>query len=168
MDANKTLILLDVDGVLNPLRSMQKLVVDPSRAALVGQLSSLGVVVWATSWSAAHTYHLTHDLGLPFETAAIPFPPDLHIDPRNPAPTPKLHWVARWVNRTLSQEDAPDTAVIWIDDQLRENAGEWARNETRPTLLIKPDPATGLSEAHLAEAREFLLGLQYQDRIQPE
>jgi hypothetical protein len=159
MNAIKAVILLDVDGVLNPLVSMQKLVVDRSRAALIAQLSSLGAVVWATSWSVVHTHHLSQDLGLPADTAAIPFPPNLHVDPRNPAPTPKLHWVARWVNRNLSQEGAPATAVIWIDDQLNEDATEWARHEVRPTLLIRPDPATGLSEAHLAEVREFLLSL---------
>ncbi|MGY4856855.1 HAD domain-containing protein [Cryobacterium sp. AP23] len=156
MDSNSALILLDVDGVLNPQMVMQKLVIDPSRAALVEQLSRLGSITWATTWSAAHVYHLAQAIGLPGNMAAIAFPPNLHIDPHNPAPTPKLHWVSRWVNRNMSDELSPSTAVIWIDDQLQTDASDWAQTSPHPTLLVRPDPTIGLTAEHLTTVRKFL------------
>jgi hypothetical protein len=74
MDSNTALILLDVDGVLNPQVSSGTLTLDPARAALVTQLSVLGSIVWATSWSAADTYHLANNIGLAGDPAAIAFP----------------------------------------------------------------------------------------------
>ena len=159
MDSNTALILLDVDGVLNPDVSSGKLVLDPARAALVHQLSSLGSIVWATSWSAADTYHLANDLGLPGDPAAIAFPSAIQVDRRKPAPTPKLHWVDRWLSRTLIDDVESTTPVIWIEDRLREDAYAWARVAKRPTLLIKPDAEVGLTAEHVASIREFLSGL---------
>ena len=159
MDSNAALILLDVDGVLNPQVSSGKLTLDPARAALVHQLSSLGSIVWATSWSAADTYHLANDIGLTGDPAAIAFPSAIQVDRRKPAPTPKLHWVDRWLNRTLIDDVDSTTPVVWIEDRLREDAYAWARVAKRPTLLIKPDAEVGLTAEHVASIREFLNGL---------
>ena len=156
MDSNAALILLDVDGVLNPAIVDRKLVLDPARAALVQQLSSLGSIVWATSWSAADTYHLANDIGLPGDPAAIAFPSAIQVDRRKPAPTPKLHWVDRWLNRTLIDDVDSTTPVIWIEDRLREDAYAWAQAAKRPTLLIKPDAEVGLTAEHVAEIQQFL------------
>lgn len=160
MDSNPALILLDVDGVLNPQVVLQKLVLNPVHAALVAELSELGTVVWATTWSAAHMYQLTRDLGLPTNTNEIAFPPLLHIDPLNPEPTPKLHWVARWIDRTFFDEPCPTTAIVWIDDQLREDATAWAKEAPRPTLLVKPEPVRGLTGEHVAAVRDFVNDLE--------
>jgi len=159
MDSNAALILLDVDGVLNPAIVDRKLVLDPARAALVQQLSSLGSIVWATSWSAADTYHLANDIGLTGDPAAIAFPSAIQVDRRKPAPTPKLHWVDRWLNRTLIDDEDSTTPVVWIEDRLREDAFAWARAAKRPTLLIKPDAEVGLTAEHVDSVRDFLSGL---------
>ena len=159
MDSNTPLILLDVDGVLNPEIADRKLVLDPARAALVTQLANLGAIVWATSYSAADTYHLANDLSLPGDPAAIAFPSAIQVDRRKPAPTPKRHWVDRWLSRTLIDDVESTTPVIWIEDRLREDAYAWARVAKRPTLLIKPDAEVGLTAEHVASIREFLSGL---------
>lgn len=94
MTTRTILILLDVDGVLNPRVDNQRLVLDLPRAKLVRQLAELGSIAWATTWSPTHTFHLTKDLGIPSDTKGIAFPRNLHFDPSAPAPTAKLHWVA--------------------------------------------------------------------------
>ena len=155
MASRNILILLDVDGVLNPHLAQQRLVLEANRAALVQRLATLGCVVWATTWSPTHTFHLTRDLALPESTQGIAFPRDMHFDPRNPAPTPKLHWVTRW----LARQDAAPEAVIWIDDLLRQDAVDWAHAQTYPTLLVHPEPRAGLTHEHVEEIARFVAQL---------
>ena len=159
MTTRTVLILLDVDGVLNPRVVGQRLVLDAPRQELVRRLNELGSIVWATTWSPTHTFHLTRDLGLASDTEGIAFPRNLHADPSAPAPTAKLHWVARWLAR---QDPEPD-AVIWIDDILREDAVAWAAAEARPTLLVQPDMNVGLTEAQVEDARLFIESLEPTD-----
>ncbi len=153
------LILLDVDGVLNPRVVNQRLKLDPPRAELIRQLAELGSIVWATTWSPTHTFHLTKDLGLSAETEGIAFPRKLHADPSAPAPTAKLYWVDRW----LARQDPEPEAVIWIDDILRQDAVDWASAQTRPTLLVQPDRNKGLTEAQVEDARLFIGSLKPTD-----
>ena len=155
MTMRTVLILLDIDGVLNPRVVGQFLVLDAPRQELVRRLAELGSIVWATTWSPTHTFHLTRDLGLASDTEGIAFPRNLHADPSAPAPTAKLHWVARWLAR---QEPEPD-AVIWIDDILRQDAVAWAAAEARPTLLVQPDMNIGLTPAHIGDVKRFIAGL---------
>ncbi|SEN05797.1 hypothetical protein E3O25_00725 [Cryobacterium sp. TMT1-3] len=159
MTARNILILLDVDGVLNPRVIAQRLVLDPPRAHLVRQLGALGSIVWATTWSPTHTFHLTKYLELSSATEGIAFPHNLHFDPSAPAPTAKLHWVSRWLAR---QDPVPD-AVIWIDDILRQDARDWAIAQVRPTLLVQPDMTIGLTAQHVDEIRRFIAGLARTD-----
>ncbi|TFD45398.1 hypothetical protein E3T55_18890 [Cryobacterium frigoriphilum] len=155
MTPPRVLILLDVDGVLNPVAQHPRLVLSPARALLVQRLAALGDIVWATTWSPTHTFHLTRDLELPSATEGIAFPRDLHVDPRAPAPTPKLHWIARW----LARQDEPPTAVVWIDDLLRPDAVDWAAAQPYPTLLVHPEPRVGLAPEHLDAVTAFVAAL---------
>ncbi|WP_104081623.1 HAD domain-containing protein [Cryobacterium sp. Y11] len=159
MTTRTVLILLDVDGVLNPRVVNQRLMLDAPRALLVRQLAALGSIVWATTWSPTHTFHLTKDLGLSSHTAGIAFPRNLHADPSAPAPTAKLHWVARWLAR---QDPQPD-AVIWVDDILRQDAVDWATAQTWPTLLVQPDMNRGLTDAQVDDVRRFIESLEPTD-----
>lgn len=148
-------ILLDVDGVLNPTVQMDQLVITEHRAELVREFAALGELVWATTWSAAHTWRLAQSIGLDADPAAIAFPAQIHADGRNPAPTPKLHWVSRWIARNLT-EYPQQRPLVWIDDHLGPDAREWAATLARPILLISPSPATGLQGAHVEQVDEFL------------
>jgi hypothetical protein len=159
MTTRTVLILLDVDGVLNPRVVNQRLELDAPRQELVRRLATLGSIVWATTWSPTHTFHLTRDLGLASDTEGITFPRNLHADPSAPAPTAKLHWVDRWLAR---QDPQPD-AVIWIDDILRQDAVDWASAQTRPTLLMQPEMNRGLTAAHVEDVRLFIESLEPSD-----
>ncbi|MCU1405260.1 MAG: hypothetical protein JWQ43_1563 [Glaciihabitans sp.] len=159
MTSPNVIVLLDVDGVLNPRLVPGGMALDDTRAALIAELASCGDIVWATSYSAGVTFALGQGIGLPSSTRAIAFPSPIHHDRTVSAPTPKLHWVARWLERNVEEEEANSTAVVWIDDQLRQDAVEWAKAQQRPTLLLSPDPYFGLAAEHLEEVREFVRGL---------
>jgi hypothetical protein len=157
------LILLDVDGVLNPsVRSDRaagghRLELDPEREALVHRLAAVGTVVWATTWPPRLTSVLAGDLGLPSGTEAIVFDGGLPRDPRFPGQTGKLQPVAAWLE--AARERAPIDAVVWIDDNLREDAYDWAREQSTPFHLIRPESASGLTGDEVAGAESFLAAL---------
>lgn len=147
----RDLVLLDVDGVLNPRLAAGRLHVSPERAALVRELAELGRLVWATTYPSVLAHDLGESIGLAERADAIAFPAELDADPHRPAPTPKLHWVRRWLGRQHYDR------AVWIDDRLGADAAEWARAEAS-VHLVSPDPREGLLPSHLAEARAFLAG----------
>ncbi|MBF4461574.1 MULTISPECIES: HAD domain-containing protein [unclassified Rathayibacter] len=157
------LILLDVDGVLNPTvtsdRSLggHRLRLDPDRAELVRRLAALGTIVWATTWPPKLTSVLADDLGLPSGTEAIVFGGGLPHDPRFPGQTGKLQPVALWLEEAAERFSID--AVVWIDDNLREDADAWARERTIPFHLIRPEAIEGLTAEEVAGAEAFLLAL---------
>lgn len=154
------LILLDVDGVLNPTVTSDRsagghrLGLEPEREALVRRLAAIGTVVWATTWPPKLTSVLADDLGLPTGTEAIVFGGGLPRDPRFPGQTGKLQPVAAWLQE--ARERIPFDAVVWIDDNLREDAYVWAREQDVPFHLVRPDASTGLTSDEVAGAEEFL------------
>lgn len=154
------LILLDVDGVLNPsvtsdrAAGSHRLELDPDREALVRRLAAIGTIVWATTWPPKLTSVLAADLGLPDGTEAIVFGGGLPRDPRFPGQTGKLQPVAGWLDE--ARDRVRIDAVVWIDDNLREDAYAWAREQSTPFHLIRPDAAAGLTADEVSGAEEFL------------
>ncbi|NQX29647.1 hypothetical protein HQQ81_20060 [Microbacteriaceae bacterium VKM Ac-2854] len=159
------LILLDVDGVLNPhvvsdrRRHGHRLVLDPDRAELVRRLAAVGSIVWATTWPPRLTSVLASDLKLPTDTAAITFDGGLPRDPRFPGHTGKLQPVAMWLEAAAARGVAFD-AVVWIDDNLREDAFAWAAEQSVPFHVVVPDAAQGLTADEVAEIEEFLVAVR--------
>jgi hypothetical protein len=52
-----------------------------------------------------------------------------------------------------------DRPFVWIDDDISPRQHRWAVERAAaglPTLLLQPSPAVGLTEDHVARAREFL------------
>ncbi|MBO0983118.1 HAD domain-containing protein [Rathayibacter sp. SD072] len=157
------LILLDVDGVLNPsvvsdrAAGGHRLVLDQDRAALVARLAVIGTIVWATTWPPELTSVLARDLRLPEGTEAIVFRGGLPRDPRFPGQTGKLQPVAAWLDQARDRQ--PIDAVVWIDDNLREDAYAWAGEQDTPFHLVRPEAAEGLTSDEVAGAEEFLAAL---------
>jgi len=157
------LILLDVDGVLNPsvvsdrAAGGHRLVLDEDRAALVARLAAIGTIVWATTWPPELTSVLARDLRLPERTEAIVFRGGLPRDARFPGQTGKLQPVAAWLEQ--ARERQAIDAVVWIDDNLREDAYAWAGEQDTPFHLVRPEAAEGLTSDEVAGAEEFLAAL---------
>ncbi|MGI5238919.1 hypothetical protein [Dactylosporangium sp. CA-139066] len=137
-------LLLDLDGVLNPFAAptcpegYQERVFfegeEPVRyctahAAWIEELAAAGELWWATAWGDHANELYLPALGLqplPF----VPFPPVPF------APELKVPAVDAVVG---------DRPAAWIDDNHTETGHRWAADRPAPTLLVSIDPAVGLT-----------------------
>lgn len=146
-DPERPIILLEVDGVLNPTIAGGEVAISSERGELVLELARAGEIVWTTSWPADVTFQLERAVGLEGQTRRVPL-----VGKSDGAATPKLQSIARWVERSTF----PLTPVVWIDDWLRSDARSWASGQDRPWLLVQPETSTGLTRVHVAAVVEFL------------
>ena len=144
MPASLPLLLLDVDGVLNPFAAPAcpagyreyHLFPDEDPVRLcqthgrwLHELALQFEIVWATGWGADANRFLAPLLRLP-ELPVIRFPP-VPFEPHEKVPP-----VAAFVGLR---------SAVWIDDALTPEARVWASQRPVPTLLIDIDPAEGLT-----------------------
>jgi hypothetical protein len=154
----KPIILLDIDGVLNPkVRRGDGDSPDPQlsdgKAALVRRLATKGRIAWVSTSPANVVAGLEEQLQLEVEPLCVPLTmKDSDVD----QPTPKLRSVARWLDRMDATGEADWDAVVWIDDVLGPDVHEWAHNYAKPVLLEKPNPDQGLVEAHVVAVQVFI------------
>jgi hypothetical protein len=153
----RPVLLLDVDGVLNPYGGAcpagyaehalfpdddEPVRVCPAHGEWIAELAGPYEVVWATGWGHAANRLLGPLLDLPalpvVEFPTVPFAPEL-----------KVPVIDRYVGAR---------PAAWIDDLLGPAARDWAADRTAPTLLLPADPAVGLTrptvDAALSWARE--------------
>lgn len=144
------MILLDIDGVMNPLGLLnpQKSGLEPLRhhwgtwyinpawKSLLASLSKLDKPIWVSTWEDESNVILQH-YGLP-TWDYISLEPPL---PLMKTETIKLPAVEAWTARNLH----PNEPVIWIDDELEQDAFDWAENR-KNTMLVKTDPEVGLTK----------------------
>lgn len=155
----KLLILLDIDGVLNPVAlaagpgGEPELAMSETRIALIRRLAALGRIAWVSTWPAEQTAGLEKQLQLAVEPFRVPLPRALS---ESDAATPKLRPVSRWLKRIELLGEAEWDAVVWIDDVLGPDARAWAHQYNQPVLLEKPLPAEGLTECTSWRSRSSL------------
>lgn len=155
------IILLDIDGVLNPLArpgsggDRPELTLSDSKVALVRRLAELGRIAWVSTWPADLTAGLEAQLQLEVEPLRV----TLLMQPSDEdEPTPKLRSVSRWLARMEAAGDADWDSVVWIDDVLGPDACKWAHGYGRPVLLEKPVPDQGLGDIHVVAVEVFVDG----------
>lgn len=156
----RPLLLIDVDGVLNPLALGPELVppgfvahqLEGLRVLLAREhgawLTSLVAdfdLVWATSWEHDADRLIAERVGLPRGMPVIPF-------------TSQTGWTTKLADVIRFVGDRP---VAWIDDALGADEHAWARSRDAPTLLIQTDHRVGLTRAHIDRLRTFALELRY-------
>ena len=146
----RPLLLLDVDGVLNPTgttvppgyercsSNSYDVLISPRHGAWLRDLASTFELVWATTWGESAGPIFGALLGLP-EMAVVA------IDPAKQG-TPKLPAVARFVG---------DRWLAWVDDELFEDAFAWAAGRPAGTLLVRTSGSAGLSEPNFQELQRF-------------
>lgn len=162
---SKPLLLVDVDGVLNPYAAESCPEgyceynffegEEPIRLAEVHgkwlrELAELFDLAWATGWGDDAHRFISPVLGLP-EFPAIVFPPV----PFTPAE--KVPAIRAFVG---------DRPLAWMDDAITPEAERWVSERAAPILLIYVDPAVGLIEALVSEARAWAEGLHLDKRAE--
>jgi hypothetical protein len=95
-------------------------------------------LVWATGWEEKANEYLVHLLALPDDL------PVLSFDGR--AVFGSSHWKLDAID-----EYARGRPAAWIDDNLDERAEAWAAGRREPTLLVRTEPALGITDAHVDE-----------------
>ncbi len=147
------LLLLDVDGVLNPFPDTPEGFTEyaffpeddePVRLASfhsdwLGELAAVFEIAWASGWGHDANRLICPLFGLPdfpvISFTAVPF------EPRAKVPA-----VAAF---------AGDRPAAWVDDLLTQEAQVWAETRTAPTLLLPVDSATGLTRHHVDELLDW-------------
>lgn len=140
--AERPLLLLDVDGVLQPTGSSvppgyqrftddtSSVVLRPEHGPWLLDLAEHFDLVWASTWGASANEAIGRRLGLP----ELP-----HVElgelPRHG--TRKLAAVQAYVG---------DRAVVWIDDELYDDAEAWRAERSPPTFLRRTAGGVGLTE----------------------
>ena len=155
----KPIILLDVNGVLNPELEPDGEARNPSphlsdlKIALVRRLATKGRIAWVSTSPPDVIDGLEAQLGLeakPLRVTVEPEPGDADQQ------TPKLAPVVRWLKNMEAQGDTDWDAIVWIDDELGTDVHDWAHQYPRPVLLEKPHCGEGLTEAHVVAVQVFL------------
>jgi hypothetical protein len=148
------LLLLDVDGVLNPYAAPacppgyiehdlfpgeEPVRLCPAHGPWLQELAARFQIVWATGWGD----HANQLLGPLLRLPALPvvsFPP-APFDPRSKLPAIITY--------------AGNRPLVWIDDMLQSEALDWAAKRTVPALLICIDPAEGLTRPVIDQALQW-------------
>jgi len=141
----RPLLLMDVDGVLNPYPGCPDgfaeydLFPEDDEPVRLGsihrdwlhELAESFTMVWATGWGRDANRLLCPHFGLP-ELPVISFPPR-PFDPRA-----KVLSIAAFT---------AEQAVAWVDDVVTSEARSWAEARPYPTLLVEADHRVGLTRA---------------------
>jgi hypothetical protein len=153
----RPLLLMDVDGVLNPFAApacpegFAEFDIpggdgEPTRlcrahGGWLRELARRYELVWATGWGADANAYLSPLLGLP-NLPLVTFPP-VPFEPREKVPA-----IAAYVG-----ERRP---VAWVDDALVPEAHAWAAARAAPTLLLGTDPSRGLGRETVERLADWL------------
>jgi hypothetical protein len=117
-----------IDGIVHFLSAAA----GPLLARLAGPLE----LVWCTGWEEKANEYLPAALGLP---GPLPF---LTFE-RNPG-RGHGHWKLGAIDAYAGQ----DRALAWIDDAFDDDCDRWAAARPAPTLLVRTEPAVGITSAH--------------------
>ena len=105
---------------------------------LLTRLAATFELVWATGWEDRANDHLPHLLGLEGPL------PTLRFDEEPMWGT--AHWKLSAIDRY-----AGDRPAAWIDDSFNDACWEWAERRAHPTLLVKTEPAVGITGEQVDE-----------------
>jgi hypothetical protein len=148
---HKPLLCVDVDGVISlfgfepsappagDFRSVDGIVhlLSATAGDHLRSLTSDFELIWCTGWEEKANEHLPAALGLP---GPLPY---LSFD--RPLSRTGTHWKLDAIDAYAGLS----RPLAWIDDVFDQRCERWARERLGPTLLVRADPAVGLTGAHV-------------------
>jgi hypothetical protein len=154
----RPLLLVDVDGVLNPYGGPcpegfdehslfpddEPVRVRPAHGRWLHELATRYDLAWGSAWTAPDRALLAGVLDLPDFVGAVELPSG-RFDPALKVPA---------VDRV-----AGERPTAWVDDLLGPEAYRWAADRPAPTLLVPVDPATGLHRDHVDQLLAWVAAL---------
>lgn len=163
MEPSGPLILVDVDGVLNPARSQapgyrghwvfpqgiaHRLLLNPSHGRILLELAEAAgaELVWATYWRNRANTWVAPRVGLP-SLRFVPIPPRWKSLTRSPLGEWKARHVAAWVGRT---------PFVWLEDDPNVAGRLAALPGVGRHLVVRVDREVGLTDHHVERARAWL------------
>ena len=164
MDGDRSpLLLVDIDGVISlfgfepanrPLGSFISVdghlhYLSASAGAHLRRLGKRFELAWCSGWEERANEHLLGRLGL------SPLP-HLRFDGR-PAST------AHWKLSAIEAFAGPSRPVAWIDDAHDDATAAWAAQRPGPALLVRTEPAIGLTDEHVRALEAWAAGLRERD-----
>lgn len=158
---DKPLLLIDVDGPLNPwMQSHSKLRKEKKfnmyrlsgykvwlnrwHGEELNKLAELYELVWCTTWEHEANMLIGPRIGLP-ELPVIEFKGNLPAIP----PVPRLHWKS-----AVILEYTDNRPFVWLDDECgRIDVGYFKANRTGKFGVFRISAVTGLTEEDFGEVR---------------
>jgi hypothetical protein len=164
----KPLLLIDIDGVISlfgydpssPPAGRFEMVdgiahfLSATAGEHLRELSAEFELAWCSGWEEKANEYLIRALGLP---SALPH---LVFDTRPIGAEAGGNLGAdHWKLAAIDEYAGPGRPLAWIDDDQDDRCTTWAASRRAQTLLIRTDPAVGLTREHvlklLAWAREL-------------
>ena len=164
--SKKPLLLIDVDGPLNPYAASNtslrkgkvyhvyrllgyKVWLNRRHGEELLKLTDLYDLVWCTTWEHSANELIGPRIGLP-ELPVIEFDKSWRLPTRSDGTYFKTHEVASYVR---------GRPFAWVDDEVSEFDEQYLKDVLDvPVLLRKIDPAVGLAEDDFAELRMWAEG----------
>jgi hypothetical protein len=166
MEPSRPLVLVDVDGVLNPARPRapgyrvhwvfpcgvaHRMLLNPSHGQMLTDLAKAAdaELVWASYWRKRANTWIAPRVGLP-SLRFVPIPRRWRSGTRSSPGSWKARHVAAWVRQR---------PFVWFED----DEDVFSRLVGQPGLgrhlVVRVDPVIGLTHSHVEKARAWLNGL---------
>jgi HAD domain in Swiss Army Knife RNA repair proteins len=170
----RPLLLIDIDGVISLFGF------DPARPPAGSFLAVEGIIhflsaragdqlrrleaefelAWCSGWEEKANEHLPVVLGLPGHLPHLSFEM-----PRNGA-GPQLTR-AHWKLAAIDAFAGSSRPLAWIDDTHDAATEAWATTRPGATLLVRTEPAVGLTDEHVAALLDWAAALPAAARLSP-
>jgi hypothetical protein len=154
-EGRRPLLLVDIDGVISlfgpdrderPRGSFHWIDGMPHYLSFAAAEHLLALepsfeLVWASGWEERANEYLPHLLGLP----ELP-----HLRFERAVGRTNAHWKLDAIDAHAGR-----SALAWVDDAFNDACHAWAAERAAPTLLVRTEPASGITQREVELLRRW-------------